>query len=122
MALPRIRSNHPYYADDLGLIDYAHVLRGVYVGACIDEGLAYDRWRDNNAHAHNHRSSAWYGWICIYKPEAVLTPGGYPTTTLLHELAHLLVPEQLHTRAWKVALTDLGAGAEIARCKLKPLR
>jgi hypothetical protein len=121
MTRARIAKERPYYADELGLAEYGHVLRGVYVGACVEDDDAYDRWRDNNAHAHNHVGDIWFGWICIYKPEAVLTPTGLPTTTLLHELAHLLVPGELHTRAWKKAITDLGAGAEIVRCKFKPL-
>jgi len=118
---PRIRANRPYYADDLALGEYTHVLRGVYVGGCIDERNAWGIWESTRSHAHNSSKSEWLGWICVLKPEDVLTASGRPTATLLHELAHLLAPNSHHSRRWKVAVTELGAGQEISRCGLKEL-
>ena len=113
---PRIRSNHPYYSDELALGDYANVIRGIYVGGCVDERNSWSVWESARSHAHNASKSEWLGWICVLKPEDVLTPSGRPTAVMMHELAHLLCPDQKHSRAWKRAVTELGAGQEIERC------
>ena len=118
----KIRTDRPYYPDELGLDDYAYILRGVYVGGCIHERNAWGIWDGVRSHAHNHRSNEWYGWICILNPADVLKPNGEMTATLAHELAHLLVPGVLHSASWKRAVTRLGYGSEISRCGLSPLR
>ena len=118
---PRVKANRPYYADELALADYSHVLRGVYVGGCIHERNAWGIWESTRSHAHNYRANEFYGWICILKPEDVLTASGRPTATLLHELGHLLAPDAHHSRAWKRAVISLGIGQEITRCGLKEL-
>lgn len=121
MTYARIRAHHPYYAEELGLAEYSHILRGVYVGSCVHERNAWGIWDGVRSHAHNYRKNEWFGWVCVLKAEDVLTSRGKPTTVLLHELAHLAAPESLHSRAWKRAVTELGAGTEIARCHLTPL-
>ena len=121
MTYAKIRSHHPYYADELGLGEHAHLLRGVYVGGCIHERNSYTIWEGSRSHAHNRRKNEFYGWICVLDPKDVLTPRGKPTAVILHELAHLLAPETLHSRSWKKAVTELGCGSEVARCGLKPL-
>ena len=120
--MKQIVANAPYYPDDLGLDAYAGLLRGVFVGGCVDERNAWSVWENAVAHAHNHVAGEWFGWICIVEPKDVLTKSGLPTSVLLHELAHLLAPESLHGRQWKKAVTALGAAAEIERCGLKPLK
>ncbi len=94
---------------------------GVMVGACVDERTAWGIWEGTRSHAHNRTRSEWFGWICVLDPSDVLTPTGQPTSTLLHEIAHLMVPDHLHSKSWKRAVTRLGAGAEIKRCGLSPL-
>ena len=55
------------------------------------------------------------------RPEDVLTKSGKMTSTLAHEIAHLMHPDQLHNRAWKRTVTRMGYGVEIERCGLKVL-
>ena len=115
-----IRAGRPYRLSELG-IDDDELCWGVMVGSCIDERVAWGIWVDAGAHAHNEKGSDWEGWICVMRPEDVLTPTGKPSKMLLHEYAHLLVPNEGHSRKWKREVTKLGAGSEIARCKLSPL-
>lgn len=111
----------PYHADELGIDDPDNVIWGVYVGGCIDERGAWGIWESTSGHAHSCLKDTYFGWICIIKPSDVLTPSGSPSKALLHEYAHLLCPDQDHTRSWKRAVTRLGAGSEIERTGLKPL-
>jgi hypothetical protein len=117
----KVAANRPYRASQLGLDDPDSVIFGVYVGGCIHERNAWGIWDGTRSHAHNNEKNEFYGWICILDPADVLTPRGQPTSTLLHEVAHLMCPNQLHSRAWKKAVTALGAAAEIARCGLTTL-
>jgi len=115
MTKPKIVSGNPYHATDLGLNDEDGVVWGVFVGACIDERVAWGIWEDAAAHAHNDTKDPWFGWICIIEPKDVLTPTGRPTSTLIHEYAHILCPNSGHGVAWKKKVTELGAKREIKR-------
>jgi len=119
----KVKKDRPYKAHELGLDDPEGLCWGVFVGACVDERTAWTVWEGAAAHAHNteKQSSHWFGWICVLDPKTVLTRSGYPSMTLLHEFAHILVPNAGHTVRWKQEVTRLGAGSEILRCKLKPL-
>ena len=121
MVRPKIQLHHPYYSDTLGLDDPDGVLRGVFVGGCVDERTAWGVWENTRSHAHNSSKGEWFGWICIMKPEDVLTRSGKMTSTLAHEIAHLVHPDALHSRAWKRTVTKMGYGVEIERCGLKAL-
>jgi len=112
----------PYHADELGLDDPDHVIWGIYSGACVDERGAWGIWQDADAHAHNTSKNEWFGWICVLNPKKVLTKSGVASNVVLHEYAHLLAPDSGHTVRWKQEVTRLGAGSEIARMNLKPLR
>lgn len=116
-----IITNCPYRPQRLGLDDPENLCWGVFVGGCIDERNSWSVWEDGRqAHAHNSSTDPFMGWICFVRPEDVLTRGK-PSKILLHEYAHLLVPNKGHPPAWKRAVTRLGAGSEIARNKLSPL-
>lgn len=116
-----IAKNHPYYPDQLNLDDYAHILRGVFVGGCVDERNAWGIWDGVRAHAHNRSNAEWFGWVCVLEPADVLKASGRMTPTLAHEIAHLLCPDTAHGRSWKRAVTKLGFTSEIERCGLKPV-
>jgi len=117
----KITPNRPYRAHQLGIDDPDHVIFGIYVGGCIDERTAWRIWEGARSHAHNHSKSDYFGWICILKPSDVLTRGGKPTVTLLHEVAHINAPDELHGRKWKREIVRLGIPQEITNCGLTPL-
>jgi hypothetical protein len=107
----------PYRADQLGLVDEENLVWGIYVGGCVDDGAAWRLWREEHGHAHNDTKDPWFGWICILETKDVLTRAGNPSSILLHEYAHLIVPNQGHNAKWKRIVTELGAGREVARIK-----
>lgn len=115
------RSNRPYHASQLGIDDPDHVVWGVFVGGCVDERLSSSIWESSRAHAHNYTKDPWFGWVCIVKWEDTLTRNGKPTDILIHEIAHLMCPNQLHSPKWKRTVVRMGVGAEIARRGLKPI-
>ena len=117
----KIVKNRPYRPSQLGLDDLDGVWWGLFVGGCVDERGSWSIWEDARSHAHNHQKSEWFGWVCIVSPAHVLTPSGQMTNTLAHELAHLLAPNDLHSRRWKRAVTELGFASEITRCHLTPV-
>lgn len=118
----KILPGRPYYVDQLGIDDPDGVIRGIYVGGCVHERDSWSVWDGASSHAHNHTKNEFYGWICILSPKDVLTPSGKMAAGLAHEIAHLLVPNVLHTRAWKVQITKMGFASEITRCHLSPLK
>lgn len=105
----------------MGLDDPDGVLWGIFVGGCVDERGAWRLWEESRSHAHNAKDDPWKGWVCILHPKDVLTPTGKMTSTLAHEVAHLMCPNHLHSPRWKREITKMGYGSEIARCGLKPL-
>lgn len=111
----------PYYSDTLGIDDPDGVIRGIYVGSCIHERNSLRIWEGSGSHAHNFSKTEFYGWICILDPKDIITPAGKMTSRLAHEVAHLLNPDQHHTRNWKRTITKMGYPLEVARCHLKPL-
>jgi hypothetical protein len=117
----KIVAGRPYYSDTLGIDDPDGVIRGIFVGSCIDERNAWSVWEGASGHSHNVSKSDWFGWICILNPKDVLTPSGKITAALAHEICHLLCPDAGHSRAWKVAVTKMGFPGEITRTGLKPL-
>lgn len=87
----------------------------VFVGGCVErgEGSSFRRM----AHAHNRKTSEWFGWICIRSRHRVATATGRPTVVSLHEYAHMLAPNQGHTMKWANALAyQLGQPKEAVRC------
>lgn len=117
----KITPNRPYHASQLGLDDPDNVIWGVFVGSCIEERNAVTPWENARSHAHNFTKDPWFGWICVLNPKDVLTTSGIPTNIIIHEIAHLMVPDQLHSVKWKRMVTKLGAPGEITREHLRPL-
>lgn len=94
----------------------------IHVGThCAVDGRRISQW----AHAHNERSMDGFGTICIrprvFKGTAGLRPedltptgrvrrrGGY-VITVWHEYAHILLPGQGHTKAWRDQMRSWGFG------------
>lgn len=117
----RIEVDRPYYADELGIDDPDSVIRGIYVGACVETRNTRIIFEKEWGHAHNQSTDIWRGWACIIRPQDVLTPKGDITPILAHEIAHLLCPDAGHDRKWKRIVTKMGHGAEIERCGFRPL-
>jgi len=116
--LLKLGANRP---TNLGLIghDYPEVW-GIYVGmGCVSAESPLE-WRGIWAHAHNDVEDEWYGWLCFDKPSRVLTKTGRPTQVLLHEIAHLRVPGQHHTKKWRQTLTLMGGRREAEKYERKP--
>ena len=112
--MKRVAINTPYKPADLNL-DF-DCLWGVYVGGCVDRtGETWRLWHEIHGHAHNDKLDPWFGWVCILEPKRVLTAKGRPTKILLHEIAHLLVPNQGHTKRWKRVVAELGAASEAVK-------
>ncbi len=118
----RARANRPYHPHQLGIDDPDHVIWGIFVGSCVDERLSQSIWENARSHAHNYTKDPWFGWICVVSPKDALTKSGKPTDILIHEIAHLMCPNQFHSPKWKRTVVRMGAGAEIERRGLKPLR
>lgn len=95
-------------------------VKGVFVGGCVERGVGSSFRRQ--AHAHNSHKSEWFGWICVRSGKRVLTATGKPTTLMLHEYAHILVPNQGHTVKWAAALVKLGAPAEAKKTRANVAR
>jgi len=119
MGRKKIYKDRPYRAEELGIEDEEDVIWGIYVGGCVDERVSWSIWEQACAHAHNVKKAPWFGWICILETKDVLTPTGKPTQTLLHEYAHLLVPDQGHTAKWKRVVSEIGAPQEVSRFEKK---
>lgn len=84
------------------------ILSGVYVNGCIlGKAMQY--------RAHTHRD---IGIVCVRK-DVQLLDEDLPSTTMLHELAHLLSPEAYyhdgHTKEWQTIATDLGVSIDLER-------
>lgn len=101
----------------------------IFIGGCIERGIGSSFHA--TAHAHNREGDEHFNTICI---RSVKKLGKYheekdkdgkliivvdkPSQTLLHEIAHLLVPNQGHTKKWLNIYISLGASkAKIIKCK-----
>ncbi len=113
--------NRPFYADELGIDDPDHLIRGIYIGGCVETLNTEITFEKDWAHAHNQDSDVWHGWVCVYRPEDVFTPSGKMSRILAHEIAHLLCPNDGHSRNWKRTITKMGYESEIKRCGFAPL-
>lgn len=63
-------------------------------------------FKDAVAHAHNDSSDKNFGLICIQDLRSVMYKGRI-TTTILHELAHLQIPNEIHSKKWKIQYDNL---------------
>jgi len=118
----KIVPDRPYYCDQLAIDDPDGVIRGIFVGGCVHERNSWSIWEGARSHAHNYRRNEWFGWICILRPDEVLTQTGEMTATLAHGIAHLLCPDQYHSAKWKRTISKMGYPSEILKSGLKPLR
>lgn len=85
-------------------------VKGVFVGGCI----AGD-WRKSSiarAHAHNYHEGPYFGFICVRSAENLLTPDGKLSNLMLHEIAHILVPNRQHSAGWRRKLWEIGGELE----------
>jgi hypothetical protein len=78
-------------------------LKGVYIGECI----RYGDWKrlfdpKQSAHAHNNEDDPMRGWICVRQRQFLVRP------IMLHEIAHLLIPNQGHTEKWRRKVLAIG--------------
>lgn len=80
-------------------------VRGVYVGGCVRRGIGRIDLETScpEAHAHNHRRSPHFGWVCFQLPEYF-----EDKATRAHELAHIRVPGEGHTDRWRAEMIRLG--------------
>ena len=125
----RIVQGRGYRTSELGIYEFleragyedcADAIWGVYVGGCVGGDSAWRLFHEIHGHAHNDEVDEWFGWVCILEPKHVLTPTQRLTGTLIHEIAHILAPNEGHSRRWKRIVTELGAPQE-AKSKKKPL-
>lgn len=91
----------------------------VFVGGCVERGVG-SSFR-HQAHAHNYKEDENFGWICfrsikrIGHYEIVNYANGCeifitkPSQLVLHEVAHILAPNQYHTKTWLNRYIELGA-------------
>lgn len=89
------------------LRQYANVVRGVFIGVCVDPEGAGISWR-RSAHAHTSEPEAddHHGWIC-FRTERRMAEDD----TVKHELAHLLAgPKHGHDDVWRGHLAALHGG------------
>lgn len=47
---------------------------GLHIGGCVDGNRRFRR----RAHAHNHPTSEWFGWVCFLSPRRVYMADGRP--------------------------------------------
>jgi len=88
-------------------------LKGVCIGGCIateygkdEDGKAWSATVSNKevfAHAHNYIDDVWFGFIC--SPHKRLLTNKW---CLLHEVAHLIVHDEGHTKKWKETVVSIG--------------
>jgi len=91
------------------------IVWGVYLGqGCITGNDPLD-WKELRAHAHNDKDEEWFGWICLADIKDAFTKLGNPSMVIKHEIAHLLAPNQGHTKKWKEILTAMGGASEVRK-------
>lgn len=76
-------------------------LRGVAIGGCIEDA----RPVAVTAHAH-FEANRYHGWICI------ADMADLNSTTVIHELAHVVRRNANHDEAWRKAVRKLGGRVE----------
>ena len=94
-------------------------IKGIFLGGCVCRGVG-SSFRAQ-AHAHNDHRDKFFGWVCF---RSIKRLGKYavvecddgtaeihiakPGPTLVHEYAHILVPNQGHTDRWRAMMVKLG--------------
>ncbi len=99
-------------------------IKGIFLGGCIERGVGSSFRRQ--AHAHNHKSDAYFGWVCFRSIKRLGAWRGIPSTsagnssaetvvvidkpsrTLFHEYAHILTPNHGHDDTWRRKMEELG--------------
>lgn len=80
------------------------LIKGISIGRCVSTGRKRSKGK-TRAHAHIGSQDVHYGWICFFKVEPL--ERGVPTTTFLHEYAHLMRPKAGHGPMWKETFRGL---------------
>lgn len=73
-------------------------------GTCAQTGCAA---RTRAGHAHNDIRAPNFGLVCV-RINRVRNDDGTLSSTMWHELAHLLAPNTWHTARWKAVMVELG--------------
>lgn len=77
------------------------VLQGICVGGCINSSDSIIK--QGAAHAHADKNDDYHGWICLrFKYQLK------EKFVLLHEVAHLLVPDSHHGKPWRQKVVEIG--------------
>lgn len=80
------------------------ILKGVFLGGCVDRGDGSSFRRKAHAHARTQTNQ---GWICVRSRHRLMsTNGRKPSLLMYHELAHL-ISKQGHTDKWRQAMREL---------------
>lgn len=89
--------SHDLWPDEL--LAHKEMLKGVFIGGCIDRGIG----SSFRALAHAHKPTSTHaGWICLRASRRL-----YNKDLVLHELAHILQPGG-HTDKWRNKLIEIG--------------
>ena len=83
------------------LLKHKKFAKGVSVHGCI-AGDSLD-----HAHAHCHPDDPNYGWICLEYMAYFKS-----SKLMKHELAHLIIPYQNHTKKWMRTVLALGGSID----------
>lgn len=84
------------------------LLKGIFLAGCVERGDRSSFRR--KAHAHNgDKGHPFEGWICVRSRHRLMTRTGKPSELMLHEMAHLLAPNQWHNPTFKRRLKELKA-------------
>lgn len=93
-----------------GAIDYPPFEKygvKVFVGGCVERGVG-SSFR-HSAHSHNSHSDPFFGWVCVRSHRRLYVLNtDRPSQLMLHEYAHILVPNRGHTDAWREMARSLG--------------